>query len=84
QLDSPQGQRRLDIVEELVKMADELGVSLAAYANAWTLRHPAVTSAIVGPRVMRHLDAGLEALTVKIPDEHLQRIDQLVAPGGRA
>jgi aryl-alcohol dehydrogenase-like predicted oxidoreductase len=84
QLDSPQGQRRLDIVEELAKMADELGVSLAAYANAWTLRHPAVTSAIVGPRVMHHLDAGLEALAVKIPDEHLKRIDQLVQPGGRA
>jgi aryl-alcohol dehydrogenase-like predicted oxidoreductase len=42
-----------------------------------------VTSAIVGPRVSRHLDASFEALTVKIPDEHLSRIDALVAPGGR-
>jgi aryl-alcohol dehydrogenase-like predicted oxidoreductase len=80
----PRGQQRLDVVEVLVQMAEELGVSLAAYANAWTLRHPAVTSAIVGPRVLRHLDAGFAALNVRIPDEHLARIDALVAPGTRA
>ena len=83
-LASRRGQQRLEVVEALVQMAEELGVSLAAYANAWTLRHPAVTSAIVGPRVMRHLDAGFEALGVRIPDEHLARIDALVAPGTRA
>lgn len=83
-LASPRGQQRLQVVEALIKLADEAGASLAAYANAWVLRHPAVTSAIVGPRVMRHLDAGLEALQVQIPAEHLARIDQLVAPGTRA
>jgi aryl-alcohol dehydrogenase-like predicted oxidoreductase len=82
-LDSPRGQRRLDVVEELVKMADELGASLTAYATAWVLRHRAVSCAIVGPRVSRHLDACFEALAVKIPDAHLARIDDLVAPGSR-
>jgi aryl-alcohol dehydrogenase-like predicted oxidoreductase len=82
-LDSPRGQRRLDIVEQLVRMAAELGVSLAAYATAWVLRHRAVSAAIVGPRVSRHLDASFEALGVKIPPEHLQRIDELVPPGTR-
>jgi aryl-alcohol dehydrogenase-like predicted oxidoreductase len=80
-LDSPHGQRRLEIVEELVRMAAELNVSLAAYATAWVLRHKAVSAAIVGPRVGRHLDACFEALNVKIPEEHLARIDELVAPG---
>ena len=82
-LDSPRGQRRLEIVEELVRLAGELGVSLAAYATAWVLRHRAVSAAIVGPRVSRHLDASFEALRVKIPPEHLQRIDELVPPGTR-
>jgi len=81
--DSPQGRQRLEVVEALVGMAQELGVSLAAYANAWTLRHPAVTCAIVGPRVIGHLDAGFESLNVRIPQEHLDRIDTLVPPGGR-
>ncbi len=82
-LDSERGRRRLEIVEELVGMAEQLGTNLADYATAWVLHHPAVTAAIVGPRVMRHLDGALEALKVKIPPEHLQRIDQLVAPGTR-
>jgi aryl-alcohol dehydrogenase-like predicted oxidoreductase len=83
-LTSERGQRRLEVVEELVRMADEVGVPLAEYATAWVLRHPAVTSAIIGPRVMKHLDGALAALNVRIPDEHLTRIDQLVAPGTRA
>jgi aryl-alcohol dehydrogenase-like predicted oxidoreductase len=83
-LDSARGQRRLEVVEELVKLAAQLRVSLAAYATAWTLRHPAVTAAIIGPRLMRHLDAGFEALPVEIPDEHQTRIDALVQPGTRA
>ena len=80
-LDSPRGQRRLNVVEALVGMAEEVGASMPAYTQAWALRHPAVTSIIVGPRLMRHLDAGVEALGVKIPDAHLKRIDELVAPG---
>jgi aryl-alcohol dehydrogenase-like predicted oxidoreductase len=82
-LTSEQGQRRLEIIEELVAMADELGAALADYATAWVLRHPAVTSAIVGPREMRHLDGALAALRVRIPEEHLRRVDALVAPGSR-
>jgi aryl-alcohol dehydrogenase-like predicted oxidoreductase len=82
-LDSPRGQRRLAIVEELVGLAGEVGASLAAYATAWVLHHKAVSAAIVGPRVSRHLDACFEALAVRIPDAHLARIDELVAPGTR-
>jgi len=82
-LDSPRGQRRLEVVEELIRMAAELKVSLAAYANAWVLRHPAVSAAIVGPRISKHLDASFEALGVKFPAEHLSRIDELVAPGSK-
>ena len=83
-LDSARGQRRLEVVEELVRMAEELGVSMPAYATAWVLRHRAVSAAIVGPRVSRHLDACFEALGVKIPTEHLARIDELVPPGTRS
>lgn len=83
-LTTERSQRRLDVVEELTRMAEEVGVPLAQYATAWVLRHPAVTSAIVGPRVMSHLDGALAALKVRIPDDHLARIDQLVPPGTRA
>ena len=81
QLDTPQGERRLEIVEQLARMADEVGVSLARYATAWTLRQPAVTSAIVGVREMRHLEESLRALDVRIPEAHGAAIDALVPPG---
>ncbi len=72
--------RRLEVVEELVGMAESLGVPLARYATAWTLVQPAVTSAIIGPRTMAQLDGLLGAGDVRIPAEHLERIDALVAP----
>jgi aryl-alcohol dehydrogenase-like predicted oxidoreductase len=80
-LASERGRRRLAIVEELIGMAKEIEAPLAVYAHAWVLRHPAVTAAIVGPRLGHHLDAGFAALKVRIPDEHLARIDALVSPG---
>jgi aryl-alcohol dehydrogenase-like predicted oxidoreductase len=80
-LTTDKGAHRLDVVEELVGLANQLDMSLARYATAWTLRNPAVTSAIVGPRVMAHLEDTLRAVDVKIPDAHAERIDQLVAPG---
>lgn len=80
-LTTPKAVRRLEVVEELVGMANEVDVPLARYATAWTLRNPAVTSAIVGPRVMAHLEDTLRAVDVRIPDAHAERIDALVSPG---
>jgi aryl-alcohol dehydrogenase-like predicted oxidoreductase len=79
--DSPTGQRKLDLVEELIPMAEEIGANLAQYALAWTLANPTVTAPIIGPRVMEQLEDNLGALDVKIPPEHLKRIDDLVPPG---
>ena len=73
--------RRLDIIETLVGLAGELGVSLARYATAWTLANPAVTSAIIGPRLIGHLEDLLPAGDLRLPEPHLTRIDALVPPG---
>ncbi len=79
--DSPVGRRKLDLVEELVPMAAEVGANLAQYALAWTLVNPVVTAPIIGPRTMEQLEDNLGALDVAIPAEHLRRIDELVPPG---
>lgn len=83
-LANPKFARRLDVIEALVALADEKGVPLARLATAWTLRHPAVTSAIVGPRTAAHLDDAIAALDVTIAPEEAARIDALVAPGSSA
>jgi aryl-alcohol dehydrogenase-like predicted oxidoreductase len=83
-LENPKFQRRLDIVEQLLPMAEAKGVPLARLANAWVLRHPAVTSVIIGPRTREQLEDSLEALNVQITDEEARRIDELVPPGTSA
>ena len=45
------------------------------------LRHPAVTAAIIGPRTMEHLESQLAAADAELPDEVLDRIDEIVPPG---
>lgn len=80
-LESPSGRRKLDLVEQLIPMAEEVGATLAQYALAWTLTNPTVTAPIVGPRIMEQLQDNLGALDLKIPAEHLNRIDGLVPPG---
>lgn len=80
-LSDPANQQKLDIVESLAQIADEIGVPLAHLALAWVLHHPGVTSAIIGPRVMEHLTTLLGAEDVRLSDDVLDRIDALVAPG---
>jgi aryl-alcohol dehydrogenase-like predicted oxidoreductase len=80
-LSLPQNQRKLDAVEELAKLAEELGISLIHLAIAFVIRHPAVTAAIIGPRTMEQLESQLGAVDVELSDEVLDRIDAIVPPG---
>jgi len=83
-LDNPKFQRRLDIVERLLPLAEAKGISPARFANAWALRHPAVTSVIIGPRTMEHLEDSLGVPDVEITAEEAAKIDDLVPPGTSA
>jgi len=48
--------RNLDAVERLLPVAEEAGLSLTHMAMGFVMAHPGVTSAILGPRTMQHLD----------------------------
>ncbi|MEU7793070.1 aldo/keto reductase [Micromonospora tulbaghiae] len=74
-------ERRIDVVEQLVPLADEAGMPLTHLAMAFAIAHPGVTSAILGPRTMEHLDDLLAGVDVTLTDEILDRIDEIVAPG---
>jgi aryl-alcohol dehydrogenase-like predicted oxidoreductase len=73
--------RKLDVVAELHPLAEAAGLTLAQFAVAFTLEHPAVTASIIGPRTMEHLETILPAAQTRLSDEALDRIDQLVLPG---
>jgi aryl-alcohol dehydrogenase-like predicted oxidoreductase len=77
----PEVAAKLDIVESLVDVAGEAGVPLTHLALAFVLTHPAVTSAIIGPRTIEQMTGTLGALEVTLSDEVLDRIDSIVAPG---
>ena len=50
-------------------------------AMAFAIAHPGVTSAIIGPRTMEHLDDLLAGLDVALTDDILDRIDEIVPAG---
>ena len=77
-------ERRLDAVEQLIPLAEEAGLPLTHLAMAFVMAHPGVTSAIIGPRTMGHLDDLLAGAEVVLGDEVLDRIDEIVAPGSEA
>ena len=77
----PENARKLDLIEELMKVAADAGCSLAHLAMAFVVAHPAVTAAIIGPRTMEQLTDTLAGAEVNLDDEILDRIDALVPPG---
>jgi aryl-alcohol dehydrogenase-like predicted oxidoreductase len=68
-----------DTVDELVKIADDAGISLPTLAVAWTLRHPAVTAPIVGASRPEQLDATIAAVDTRLDDDLVERLNAVTA-----
>ncbi len=79
--EDPGNRRKLELVEELEKVAADAGCSLTHLAQAWVVEHPAVTSAIIGPRTPGQLDDLLAGADLILDPATLDRIDELVPPG---
>jgi aryl-alcohol dehydrogenase-like predicted oxidoreductase len=72
---------RLDVVEQIILLAEKAGLPMTHLAMAFAITHPGVTSAIIGPRTMEQLDDLLASADVSLSDEILDRIDEIVPPG---
>jgi aryl-alcohol dehydrogenase-like predicted oxidoreductase len=77
----PANRARLDAVERLAKVADEAGLTMIQLALGFVTAHPAVTSAIIGPRTIDHLHSQLAAADTVLSADVLDAIDAIVAPG---
>ena len=77
----PGNQRKFDVIEALSKVAADAGISLTHLAIAFTLAHPSVTSAIIGPRSMEQLEDLLAGADVRLDAATLDAIDTIVPPG---
>jgi aryl-alcohol dehydrogenase-like predicted oxidoreductase len=77
----PQVRRKHDVVDGLGPIAEKAGLSLTHLSLAFTMAHPAVTSAIIGPRTMEQLEDLLAGAETRLDQDSLDAIDELVAPG---
>ncbi|MFG1838043.1 aldo/keto reductase [Micromonospora sp. NPDC049175] len=77
----PANRAKLDAVEKLATVADQAGLTMIQLALGFVTAHPAVTSAIIGPRTMDHLHTQLAAADTVLSADVLDAIDAIVAPG---
>jgi aryl-alcohol dehydrogenase-like predicted oxidoreductase len=69
-----------DIVEILVGIGEEHGVSAAQVALAYILGKPAITSLVIGARTAEQLADNLAAASLSLTDAERARLDKASAP----
>jgi aryl-alcohol dehydrogenase-like predicted oxidoreductase len=77
----PSNRAKMEAVEQLAKVAEAAGLTMIQLAVGFVTAHPAVTSAIIGPRTMDHMHSQLAAADTVLSTEILDAIDAIVAPG---
>ena len=71
---------RIEKVRRLNDMAKARGQTLAQMALAWVLRHPEVTSAVIGSSKVSQIDDAVKALEhADFTREELEKIDSILA-----
>jgi aryl-alcohol dehydrogenase-like predicted oxidoreductase len=73
--EEPRLSRNLELVSLLKEIGREHGSSPGEVAIAWTLRHPAVTAAIVGGRRPDQVDGTVGAAELRLSEDDLDRIE---------
>ncbi|MEH0933018.1 aldo/keto reductase [Micromonospora sp. CPCC 205558] len=75
--------QRTAIVDAVLMIADELGVSAVQVSLAWLRRRAALAPTamipIVGPRTQTHLEEYLKSLQVELSDQHYRHLDEVSA-----
>lgn len=71
---------KIEKVKKLALLAQEMGVSLAELAIAWTIKNPNVTTAILGATKKQQLEENLKALQVLplLTPEIMEKIEQIL------
>ena len=70
----------LSRVQQLVPLAEEAGLSMAQLAVAWVLQNDNVATAIIGASRPEQVDDNVRAAGVKLDDDLLRKIDDVLEP----
>jgi aryl-alcohol dehydrogenase-like predicted oxidoreductase len=74
----PQLSKNLELVEVLKKIAADHNRTPGEVAIAWTLKHPAVTAAIVGARSAEQSEGVMNASSLKLSDEEVKELQSVL------
>jgi len=69
-----------DVVDRVVELAGQRGVSPAQIALAWLLHKPGVTAPIIGASKMRHLEEAVAATEIELSEEDMSFLEALYRP----
>ena len=67
-------------VQQLAPLAEEAGLSMAQLAVAWVLQNDNVATAIIGASRPEQVDDNVRAAGVKLDDDLLAKIDEVIEP----
>lgn len=73
-------ERNLAIIDEVIRIAGELGTSPASVALAWLQARPGVTSTIIGARRLDQLEQNLAALDLTLRDPDIAALNKVSEP----
>ena len=65
-----------EVVERVIEMAGQRGVTPSQIALAWLLHQPGVTSPIIGASQMEHLDQDAAAIEIELNSEELELLQE--------
>jgi 1-deoxyxylulose-5-phosphate synthase len=71
----------VQVAQKVGEMAQERDMTPAQLALLWCKDQLGITSPIVGPRTMQHLEDFIPVLEMELADEDRTRFDELVHPG---
>ena len=77
-------EKNIQLVREVEKMAHEKGCTTPQLALAWVLAKGEDIVPIPGTKRVRYLDDNIGALEVRLTDEDMRRLDDILPPGAAA
>jgi aryl-alcohol dehydrogenase-like predicted oxidoreductase len=69
-----------DVLDVVDALAEEKNATASQVSLAWCANQPGITSPIIGPRTMEHLDDNIGAADVQITDDDCARLDVVAEP----
>jgi len=71
----------IDVAQKVAGMAEERGLTTSQLALLWVKDQPGITSPIIGPRTLDHLEDALGIIETSMDESDIPLFNELVHPG---